>query len=366
MRLGDLNSWVKILGGAALLGLGACSTTQTVKVSKAAPITYKVGQGSPQYASLTDPSPERLETPAYRQETPRVQTQAPAPVRPAPQQPRVAELPRYDLSGIDRQLYKHQKVGKPYKVLGKKYTPKHDPDYNETGIASWYGDKFHGKPTANGEIYDKTALTAAHKTLPLNSFVVVTNLETGKTLKLRLNDRGPFVGGRIIDLSEAAANALGIKGKGLGKVRVQYAGPADPSDRGKRFASPEPVEPAPQQVVEDVREERSEPKSLSQDAYRPLREQSAPVAGLPDADPYARVPNILTPTPRNVSETPDLDPQVSLPQLPAIPKARPENEDNSVTTLTIKGPIHMAKSETEDEAPKWIAAVHRVEKTVQK
>ena len=102
-------------------------------------------------------------------------------------------------------------------------------------MASWYGDKFHGKPTATGETFNKYDLTAAHKTLPLNSMVYVTNIETGKSLVVRLNDRGPFIGDRIIDLSEAAANALGTKGQGLNKVRVRYAGPADTIAPLKRY-----------------------------------------------------------------------------------------------------------------------------------
>ena len=131
---------------------------------------------------------------------------------------------------VDRALYNHQKVGKRYKVMGKYYTPKHEPYYDVEGIASWYGDKFHGKPTATGEIYNQYDLTVAHKTLPLNSLLYVTNLENGKSLMLRLNDRGPFIGNRIIDLSSAAAKALGTTEKGLAKVRVQYAGPANKKD----------------------------------------------------------------------------------------------------------------------------------------
>lgn len=146
-----------------------------------------------------------------------------------------AKAQSFDPSAVDKDLYKHQKVGQPYKIMGKRYKPKHDPKYDETGLAQWYGDKFHGKLTATGETFDKNGITAAHRTLPLNSMVLVTNLETGQTLTVRLNDRGPFVGGRLIDLSEGAAEALGIRDKGLGRVRVQYAGPADPM-ASKRMA----------------------------------------------------------------------------------------------------------------------------------
>ena len=112
------------------------------------------------------------------------------------------------------------KVGKPYSISGRMYYPEYDPSYDETGIASWYGPGFHGNSTANGEKFNTHDLTAAHPTLPMPSLVRVTNLENGKTLVVRINDRGPFARGRIIDLSKASAQRLGIKG--LAKVRVQY------------------------------------------------------------------------------------------------------------------------------------------------
>lgn len=117
-------------------------------------------------------------------------------------------------------------AGPPYEVAGKWYVPTHEPDYDEVGIASWYGPNFHGKDSATGEVFDENAMTAAHPTLPIPSLVRVTNLENGKSVMARLNDRGPFVDDRIIDLSRATANALGVIGKGTAKVRVQYAGPA--------------------------------------------------------------------------------------------------------------------------------------------
>ncbi len=112
-------------------------------------------------------------------------------------------------------------IGKPYTAEGVEYTPKIIPDYKEQGLSSWYGDGFHKKLTANGEIFDKNRLTAAHKTLPLPSIVTVTNLENGKSLKLRVNDRGPFVKGRIIDVSEKASKELGFFGQGSAKVLVE-------------------------------------------------------------------------------------------------------------------------------------------------
>lgn len=118
------------------------------------------------------------------------------------------------------------KVGSPYKVAGKWYVPREEPSYDRTGLGSWYGDDFHGRKTANGEIFDKHALTAAHPTLPLPSYAYVTNLANGRTVLVRINDRGPYSGGRIIDLSHAVANHLDFEHKGLTQVRVVYAGRA--------------------------------------------------------------------------------------------------------------------------------------------
>lgn len=113
------------------------------------------------------------------------------------------------------------KIGKPYKIMGKWYYPKEDYSYSEVGMASWYGEDFHAKYTANGEIYDMNTLTAAHRTLPLPSIVRVTNLENGRSLVLRVNDRGPFAKNRIIDISKRGAQLLGYKEKGITKVRVE-------------------------------------------------------------------------------------------------------------------------------------------------
>ena len=113
------------------------------------------------------------------------------------------------------------KVGKPYKINGQWFYPAVDYQYDEVGIASWYGPNFHGKKTANGEIFNQNTISAAHKTLPIPSIVIVTNLENNKKLEIRINDRGPFVRGRIIDLSKKAAEILGIFKSGTAKVRVQ-------------------------------------------------------------------------------------------------------------------------------------------------
>ena len=117
----------------------------------------------------------------------------------------------------------HYKIGNPYPEFGVWYYPKRDLTYDETGLASWYGEETAvlGRPTANGEVFDPNIATAAHKTLPLPSVVRVTNLDNGKSLVVRLNDRGPFAPGRIIDLSHEGARLLGFVKQGIAKVRVQ-------------------------------------------------------------------------------------------------------------------------------------------------
>jgi rare lipoprotein A (peptidoglycan hydrolase) len=128
------------------------------------------------------------------------------------------------------------KIGKPYTVAGNTYVPAENPTYDETGTASWYGDGFHGRPTANGEVYDMHLLTAAHRTLPMPSYAYVNNPLNGRTIMVRINNRGPFKGDRIIDLSQEAARLLDIKSRGLATVRVTYAGraPLSGSDRVER------------------------------------------------------------------------------------------------------------------------------------
>jgi len=127
------------------------------------------------------------------------------------------------------------KVGQPYEVGGQWYTPREQPDYDEEGIASWYGPSFYGHRTADGEIFNAEDMTAAHPTLPMPVYVRVTNLDNGRQAVLRVNDRGPYANNRIIDVSEHAAEVLGFKRAGTAHVRVQYLGRAD-------HAAPPPAE----------------------------------------------------------------------------------------------------------------------------
>jgi rare lipoprotein A len=128
-------------------------------------------------------------------------------------------------------------VGKPYEVAGVSFTPKEQPNYDKTGTASWYGPQFHRRMTSNGEWFDMNELTAAHATLPLPSYAKVTNLQNGREVVVRINDRGPFVGTRIIDMSRRSAEVLGFKPQGMAKVRVQYIGPAPLNDQGEHLAA---------------------------------------------------------------------------------------------------------------------------------
>lgn len=118
------------------------------------------------------------------------------------------------------------RVGKPYTVAGRTYVPEEDVNYKAEGFASWYGSDFHGRYTANGEIFDKESISAAHPTMPLPSYARVTNLRNKKSIIVRVNDRGPYVGNRVIDLSSRVAHLLEFQGHGVTKVRVEYVGRA--------------------------------------------------------------------------------------------------------------------------------------------
>jgi rare lipoprotein A len=117
-------------------------------------------------------------------------------------------------------------VGNAYQVAGRTFTPHEQPGYDKTGVSSWYGEAFHRRRTSNGEWFDMNTLTAAHATLPLPSYAMVTNLENGKQVVVRINDRGPFVNTRVIDVSKRAADVLGYRNKGTARVRVRLIGPA--------------------------------------------------------------------------------------------------------------------------------------------
>lgn len=154
---------------------------------------------------------------------------------------------RDPFAGIGSPMYKgsgplpkgggRYQVGEPYQVAGVWFYPQEDPHYDKTGIGSWYGPQFHRRMTSNGEWFDMNYLSAAHPTLPLPSYVKVTSLENGREIVVRVNDRGPFVDSRLIDLSKKSADALGFRTRGTTPLRVQYIGPAPLNDEGSHLAA---------------------------------------------------------------------------------------------------------------------------------
>jgi rare lipoprotein A len=139
------------------------------------------------------------------------------------------------------------RVGRPYVVGGRTYVPRENKRYRAEGIASWYGSDFHGRLTANGEVYDMEGISAAHPTMPIPSYARVTNLHNSRSIIVRVNDRGPFHSDRVIDLSKKTAEILQLRRSGVGRVRVEYVGPAslDGSDDRRLMATLSHGRPAP-------------------------------------------------------------------------------------------------------------------------
>ncbi len=239
----------------------------------------------------------------------------------------------------------YYKVGEPYQIDGTWYYPKEQPDYDEVGISSWYGDEFHGKPTANGDTFDKHSLTAAHNTLPLPSMVRVTNLENNKTIILMVNDRGPFAKGRVIDVSERAADILGYKEKGIAKVRVQFlkgqtnrllagikGAPTDgePLDEGELFSS----------LFKG--DEAESPYAIGDEEYED-NESNAPFALSVDKnkilEPVKKLSNMLTKTPSSqatlASDLPEININNSIKEteVAKLPKKLSAQDSNIVESV---------------------------------
>jgi rare lipoprotein A len=194
------------------------------------------------------------------------------------------------------------RVGEPYQIKGVWYHPTVDYNYDKTGVASWYGEQFHGRYTANGEIFDLNQLTAAHTTLPMPCIVEVTNLQNGRSLQLRVNDRGPFVDGRLIDVSRRAAQLLGFETMGTTPVRVRI------------------LKDASIQVAEEAMHGGSGAIMLAQAASPPPpMTQAAPQAyGVPVLPPSARAANVVA-GPIVDTQTAALPPPVSTPNVVAGP-----------------------------------------------
>lgn len=228
------------------------------------------------------------------------------------------DLPPHMQFGFDAKgrVVTNYKVGTPYEVAGQWYYPAEDYGYREEGIASWYGPGFHGKRTANGEIYDMNALTAAHKTLPMPSIVRVTSLENGRSLKVRINDRGPFVDGRIIDLSRRSAQLLGMELQGTARVMVEVI--PDESMTMKNIAMGQSE--LPSMEVPDV---SAAPRD--------------PVVAEPLDPPSFNSNTGASPRPTNVASRPNpRSPTVSRPQSPSPP--RPSAPRPSTPTVSQPSP----------------------------
>jgi rare lipoprotein A len=212
----------------------------------------------------------------------------------------------------------YSRIGAPYTVGGRTYTPEENPNYRAEGVASWYGEDFHGRLTANGEVYDMQSMSAAHPTMPLPSYARVTNLSNHKSVIVRVNDRGPYSGNRLIDVSERAASLLGFHGSGLAPVRVEYVGraPLEGSDDTMLMATLRQGEPAPtpslvrvasaktfipggisRAALRDVPTPPDRPYGLGDGQmvsnFRPGASTTA-VARAPDADPPARATPALS------------------------------------------------------------------------
>jgi len=175
------------------------------------------------------------------------------------------------------------RVGKPYMVAGRVYVPEEDVHYREEGLASWYGEDFHGRLTANGEVFDMGSLSAAHPTLPMPCYVRVTNLSNGKSLIVRVNDRGPYHGNRVMDVSSRAAELLEFKSNGVARVRVEYVAraPLEGSDDRQLLATLRTGVPAPSPSLVRVASARPFVPEIPSSG-RPIRGEIP----LPEGRPY--------------------------------------------------------------------------------
>jgi rare lipoprotein A len=178
-----------------------------------------------------------------------------------------------------------ERVGPPYQANGRWYVPTAEPGYEQTGTASWYGPQFHGQRTASGEMFDQEMLTAAHPTLPIPSLVQVTNLENGREVIVRVNDRGPFVGERLIDLSRRSAEVLGFEQQGQARVHIRYLGPA-PRQYDANNAAP-PAQPSAPRAPASADLAHDGPAQLTP---APAEEQYVEAPSAPPAPVYAAAP----------------------------------------------------------------------------
>lgn len=232
------------------------------------------------------------------------------------------------------------KIGDPYQVNGVTYTPLDDPAYDETGYASWYGEERAGNATANGEFFRPLAITAAHRTLPLPSYVEVTALDTGRTILVRVNDRGPFVGNRVIDLSRGAAEQLGISGAGMVGVRVRRVKPSEPDKGQLRSGMRVPARmDTPETVLAELRKRLlTVAAPVPTPAAAPTPE---PIAATPTPSikpPVKPIPAVKTPSPAPIKI-----------EKPLSPTAKPVRQA-SARLLLVQVGAYSTKQRAEDAA----------------
>lgn len=247
-----------------------------------------------------------------------------------------------------------EQIGKPYQIRGKWYYPKEISSYSKLGAASWYGDAFHGRLTANGEIYDMTHLTAAHPTMPLPSYARVTNTKNGSSVIVRINDRGPYSNGRIIDLSRRAAEMLDYVHSGTANVKVEYVGraPLDGQDDAFLMASYRPGKNAP-----DPSDGLPTGVMVAMNGATPSDSQSSPFPGvLSDAEqPVPSQPLVTTASMDGFDAGAPGISQLVLPEMGPIVTYRPDEAPVTVAALSLS----YAPAETKRENPAFAGLLTR-------
>ncbi len=293
-------------GGANTATLTETASLNTNGLSGGAENSYGYGTGQRRSGAVIDlrrsdarrTQPVVFEQPSVEPEDDEHEAAGPVSLTPAPAQQQLAqaepvrtEQPPATSEQGPQPWLERERVGPPYEANGRWYVPTPEPGYQQTGTASWYGADFHGRRTASGETFDQAALTAAHPTLPIPSLVQVTNLENGREVIVRVNDRGPFTGERLIDLSRGAANVLGFEQQGHARVHVRYLGPAPRRVNADGTAAPESVHAPASVPAQQQREEGpasllpSQPVETAELAGAPLNDrpvytpQRAPVVG---------------------------------------------------------------------------------------
>ena len=224
-----LKNWRIYACSFAALALAGCNQTTSINTIKPAKSQFQSGTSAKEYFAESEygvSASPRVASNDY-DTTDKQLTLVPIPTSIGPFSTSGSQA--YALKAPAQRLKRgggRDQTGKAYTVRGRTFVPRAEPGYDKTGLASWYGDAFHGRLTANGEVYDMNHLSAAHPTMPLPSYARVTSEQTGKSVIVRVNDRGPFAHNRVIDLSKRAGHVIGIKNQGVGTVRVQYLGRA--------------------------------------------------------------------------------------------------------------------------------------------